>query len=455
MTEFLGLDIGSSTIKGAVLDLDGLRVGKSVRVDCPEPLSGLPPGHFELDPEDILERVRRVLSQLLPETRNCAGLVGCNQMAGVLLADSSGRPLANYLSWRDQRVLEPHPSGEGTFYDVLKHRLADAGWEQLGNECKLGSSPSLLFWLSERKALPKEAIPLMLGDWISLQIGQAEAATEYTNALGALNLETLDWHHEAFEKLGLASLRWPRLTDPYRPVGVLALGGDSIPCYPFVGDHQSALAGMLLRPNELSINVSTGSQVSLLSSDWTVGDYQIRPYFDRQFLRTMTHLPAGRSLNVIVDLLKELATSQGVELENPWPYIIQRAEEAQTDLKAHLAFFAGPMGDSGSIENITVENFNVGSLFRAAFENMAQTYAICANRLSPDQNWNQVVLSGGLVQQSRLLKELILKPFACPSRIGLDAEATFYGLLLLALVCTRRANSLAEAATLLKSGELQ
>lgn len=448
MTQFLGLDLGSSSIKGAILDLDNLRIGKTARVECPEPLRGLPTGHFELDPQAVLNGVRQVLAELLPEAEHCAGLIGCNQMAGVLLANSTGEPLTNYLSWRDQRVLEPHPSGKGTYYDVLKSRLAPADWGALGNECKPGSSPSLLFWLSEQDRLPKEARPLMLGDFVAMQIAGAEAATESTNATGALNLHTLDWHHAAFEKLGIASLDWPRLTEAYAPIGEFVMNGQRIPCYPFVGDHQCALAGMLLQPHELSINVSTGSQVSLLAQDSSPGDYQVRPYFDGQLLKTITQLPAGRSLNVIVDLLTELAASQGVELDNPWPYINRQAEAASTGLKANLAFFAGVMGDRGSFENITVENFTVGSIFRAAFENMASNYEVCAKRLSPDQSWEQLVLSGGLIQQSRMLRDLIQRPFRCPVRIGLDTEATFHGLLLLALICTGQASDLAEAATI-------
>ncbi len=39
---FLGIDLGTTFIKGAVLDLDRLRLGHIQRVPFPAPLGGLP-----------------------------------------------------------------------------------------------------------------------------------------------------------------------------------------------------------------------------------------------------------------------------------------------------------------------------------------------------------------------------------------------------------------------------
>lgn len=449
--QFIGLDIGSSSIKGAILDLNSLAVAKTARVPCPKPITGLPPRHFELDPLAVVDAVRIVLGQLLDEVDDCAGIVSCSQMAGVILADADGQPLTNYVSWRDQRVLEEHPSGKGSYYETLERRLIEDGMRQLGHECKLGSSLSLLFWLAEQERLPHLAIPLVLGDYVWMRLCCAEPVTEYTNALGAMNLDTREWHREAFAQLGIADLRWPRLCDPYQPIGEFISEGHRIPCYPSVGDHQCALTGTLLQPGELSINASTGSQISLLAKNYVPGDYQVRPYFDKQYLNTLTHLPAGRSLNVLVDLLSQLAKAQGIELEDPWPYIAQAAGEADTDLAADLAFFAGPMGERGSISNISVDNLNVGSLFRAAFRNMADNYRACSQRLSPEESWSSLVLSGGLVQNCAVLRNFIVDDFDCPHRLCSTSEETFTGLLVLALVASGRAINVAEASELLRA----
>jgi len=45
-------------------------------------------------------------------------------------------------------------------------------------------------------------------------------------------------------------------------------------------------------------------------------------------LNTITHLPAGRSLNVLVDLLTELARAEGLVLADPWKFIAESAARA-------------------------------------------------------------------------------------------------------------------------------
>ena len=82
-----------------------------------------------------------------------------------------------------------------------------------------------------------------------------------------------------------------------------------------------------------------------------------------------------------------------------------------------LDFFDGPLGSRGSISNITTENLSVGTLFRAAFRNMADNYATCAARLSPERNWDRIVFSGGLAQKLPLLREFILEKLPGPSRL--------------------------------------
>ncbi len=442
----LGIDIGTSSIKGAVLDLENCAVGEVVKEDFPASISGLPTGYFEVEPYRIREVVENLLARLLNLAPEVSSVHWTGQMGGVILVDESGNALTNYISWRDQRLLEPYPSDGGNYYQLLERRLTRTRLEELGNDCKPGSALSLLFWLAEQGALPDSAIPLALADYVAMILCNAESVTEYTNALGTLNVQTNQWHREAFTELGIGGLHWPRLTDAYHAVGEMAAHESAILSYPSVGDHQCALVGTRLRRNELSINVSTGSQIGLLADGYQPGDYQVRPYFDRQYLKALTHLPAGRSLNVLIDLLSEIPQAQGLEVKDPWPYIAKAAADTDTDLSVDLSFFEGPMGSRGEICNIAVDNLNAANLFRAAFENMASNYEACAIRLSPERNWHGLVLSGGLVGNCDILRQLIVERFDCPSRLSATSEETMEGLLILAQVARGRFGSVAEAS---------
>ncbi|MEY3457398.1 MAG: hypothetical protein RL215_555, partial [Planctomycetota bacterium] len=60
----LGLDIGSSSIKGAVLDVSEDLVTEIVKVPFPEPIAGLPGGFHEVSAAGVLAGVREVLGEL-------------------------------------------------------------------------------------------------------------------------------------------------------------------------------------------------------------------------------------------------------------------------------------------------------------------------------------------------------------------------------------------------------
>lgn len=449
---FIAVDVGTSFIKGAVLNPATLQLEQSRRLPVPDPLPGLPPLWCEFDPYDLAARVKELIISLLPHAPGCAGVVMCGQMGGLVLTNARGEPLSNYISWLDKRLLTPHPSGQGTYFDQFLQHLSPDDRRRLGNEVRPGLLISFLYWLAQEKQLPPgEAIPAVLPDFIVAHLCQTAPTVEPTGATGAINLETLDWPWPLLTRLGLDRLRWPAIRAITDVAGYLPLGSTSLPCYTPVGDHQAALAGAFLGYEELSLNISTGSQASLLTSTWQPGNCQTRPFFDGRFLNTVTHIPAGRALNVLLKLLTELAEAQQLNLPDPWAYIAAAAEQAgETDLELNLAFFAGPVGAQGAISHITEDNLTVGHLFRAAFQNMADIYLTCALRLSPTRQWRRLVYSGGLAQKFGLLRRFIGDKFQVDDRLCASSEDTMLGLLALALVIGGRATTVEQAVDLLR-----
>ena len=77
------------------------------------------------------------------------------------------------------------------------------------------------------------------------------------------------------------------------------------------------LGGNAIAPERVVYQGVDGFANQLIGWRHQPGDYQFRPYFDKQYLKTLTHLLAGRSLNVLVDLLSEIPREQGFEIEDP------------------------------------------------------------------------------------------------------------------------------------------
>ena len=213
-----------------------------------------------------------------------------------------------------------------------------------------------------------------------------------------------------------------------------------------VGDYHCSQVGAFLDEGELSVNVSTGSAVIRLADGCESGDFQTRPWFDGRYLKTITHIPGGRALNALVRLLSELAESQGLKLHDPWDHILAEAERVSaTDLQVNPAFYFGSMGDRGSIHHLREENMTLGHLFRAAFAGMADNYAQCAARISPQRDWQRIVFSGGVALKTALLRHLICERLGREHRLAPSDEDTLLGLLVLSLAFSQRVGSVQDA----------
>jgi len=429
----LGIDIGSTSIKGAVLHPaqgTGAVVGPVEKAPFPQPAGNLPAGWFEIDPQAVLHATRGVLEALIRQAPDADRLYLCGQMGGAVLCDSTGQPLTRYLSWRDQRTTTTVPGGTSLLNQTF-HALADL-LPALGNELKPGSTSLLLHWLARTQTLPAGSHPATIGDAVAAMLCGTAPRLHPTMAIGLLNLEQGGWHHEMLRRLNLHTLRWPAPADLTTPIGHTQVAGRALAVHAVVGDQQCALFGAGLQPGELSLNASTGAQVSRLVERCGTVAHQTRHYLGGLLLETITHIPAGRSLHALVDLLTELSRAQGFPTGNPWQTITRLASEAPADaggLQADIAFFPSAVGDTGALTNLRIENLTAGNLLVAATRNLADNLARCADRLSPAHPWNHIRLSGGLSRDLPLLKDLLQARFPSATLVeSTQEEETLAGL---------------------------
>jgi sugar (pentulose or hexulose) kinase len=439
---YIGIDLGTTFIKGAVLNLDIHALEHIERLPFPEPLPGLPARHFEVDPEQVVAVTRALLERLLQHAPDCAGVLMSSQMHGVVLTDGTGAPLSNAITWRDERALTAHRAG-GTYFDRVRERLREPMSAELGNELKPSRPACALFWLLEQGQLPQGATVAALPDFVITRLCNSPVRTEPTNASahGLFNVWRGEWHHDIIDLLGLGGLVFPALASATTPVGELAIGGRRVPVRTAIGDQQAALLGAQLREGELSLNISTGSQASLLfrpQQPLTDTDVQVRPFFDDLLLKTITHIPAGRALNVLVALLAELAARAGTPLRDPWGLIGEALAEHGDDVRGlalDLSFFGGA-GDAaaqagGAIRHIREDNLDVATLFSAAFDDMARRYAEAVVRLHAAPG-TPIAFSGGLALAFGPLRKRIARALNADFRLCVAPEDALSGLLHLA-----------------------
>jgi sugar (pentulose or hexulose) kinase len=448
-SKFIGIDLGTSFIKGAVLDLDALAIRDMERFPFPEPIRRLNPAFREFNPAEVVQVTRALLDRLLHSAPDAAGLVMCSQLHGLVLTTEDGRAVSNAINWQDQRALQPLPGGSGTCFDEVNRRVTPEERRQLGNEARPGVPLCFLFWLAQNRLLPAGTITAAgLPNFVVANLCGCPVQTDVTNAFGygALNVETAGWDRPVIAQLGLDHIRWPEIVPQGTVMGEYPCGSRSLPVFAPVGDYQCSQVGAFLDEGELSVNISTGSAVIQLARGCELGDFQTRPWFDGRFLKTVTHIPGGRALQALLRLLSELAEAQGVKLRDPWEYILAEAAKiTSTDLRVDPAFYFGAMGDRGALTNVREENLTVGHLFHAAFAGMADNYARCAARLAPGKDWTRLVFSGGVALKTALLRRLICDRLGPTHRLAASDEDTLLGLLVLALTFSGRSRSVKEA----------
>ncbi len=123
---YLGLDIGSSSVKAALVDQHtGVCISK---VQIPEneiSIKAVKPGWAEQDPEIWWENVCKAIRELLKKTDlladNITKIGIAYQMHGLVIIDEEGKPLRPSIIWCDSRAVE---TGEEVFKEIGKQKCA-------------------------------------------------------------------------------------------------------------------------------------------------------------------------------------------------------------------------------------------------------------------------------------------------------------------------------------------
>jgi len=76
---------------------------------------------------------------------------------------------------------------------------------------------------------------------------------------------------------------------------------------------------------------------------------------------------------------------------------------------------------------------------------MADYYNLLAGQLAPARDWSSLVFSGGIAQQSRLLKQLISSRLEAVARAVNSSEDSLFGMMVLGRVIAGLNSNVAEA----------
>jgi sugar (pentulose or hexulose) kinase len=470
MGYYIGIDIGASFIKGALFELDQLKVTNIIKYSTPPSSLSSEDNQtavrYEVNCDSYEKLVRKIISELLQIQGVIDGIVLSTQMHGMVLVDSHLKPLTPFIGWQDERMNE-QSSKNMTWLDILNKKLSKIDVTKMGIQFRSGLMGSTLFWLKENGLLKKynHGKALFLGDYIAAKLTHGALVTHSTNACGSgvFNVKENCWDKKIINTLGLEESFLPEVVSTARKVGYFKIKNKKIPVFVSFGDMQVAIVGSLVGlggEKEFCINIGTGSQVSSVVERFNPGQYDIRSYFDDKYLRTITFIPAGRALNVMIKFIEDIGKKIfNRKDEDVWEKLTKLVinKKENIDLKADISYFKNSISDqvTGSFSNITEKNFRIDNMFFSILERMTDNYYLAYKRLGNTKITDKIICAGGLGRKLTPLHLLMKNKFKRTILPAPFEEETLVGLFILSLVCRGDFLTVKEASLFVQKNKLR
>jgi xylulokinase len=245
LAAFLGVDIGTSSVKALLLDerQQMLATGSAeLEVSRPRPLWS------EQDPEDwwqaLLAAVRQVREAAPADWAGLAGIGLSGQQHGAVLLDEHGRVLRPAILWNDGRSLAECAE--------ITRRVPDLT-ARAGNIAMPGFTAPKLLWVKthEPEMFAATARVLLPKDYIRYRLTQ-NFASDMSDASGTLwlNVARRDWDDTLLAATGLSRAHMPELVEgsansgTLRPHLAAEFGVDRVPVAGGGGDNAASAVGI-------------------------------------------------------------------------------------------------------------------------------------------------------------------------------------------------------------------
>ncbi|MEJ5230127.1 MAG: xylulokinase [Pseudothermotoga sp.] len=217
MNFFVGLDIGTTGIKGILVDEDGkiqAIEGERLALFTPQP------GWSEQDPQEWWSAAKEVLKKLSQRAKQMNGEIRAistsGQMHSLVTLDENGEVLRSAILWCDQRThlqCEKITQSLGGEEKVL---------QRVGNSILPGFTLPKILWVRENEQQIYEKIDKILlpKDFINYMLTN-EIATDHSDASGTMlyNIFEMNWDREVLKVLDIPREMLPKIVASNEIIG--------------------------------------------------------------------------------------------------------------------------------------------------------------------------------------------------------------------------------------------
>jgi gluconokinase len=491
MDYFVGLDIGTSSVKALALRPGGEPLG--VRKQ-PYPVQADPTGRHEEDPDVITRATLGVLQALLDDLDGhrpvCISLSAA--MHGLIAVDGSGAPLTPLITWADTRA-----AGEAASFKA--NPAARDIYRVTGTPIHPMSPLVKLRWLrtAQPDVFARAAKFVSIKDYVWFKLfGVFEVDRSIASATGLFDTQAGHWYAPALDAAGITA---DRLSEPVPvthsrtlpggpggsalPRGSALPGGFALPGGPVpfvIGGGDGCLANLgsgVISPGEASVTIGTSGAVRVVSSRWQP-DPEERLF--QYWLSEGMYVRGGASNNGgnLLDWFEGIACAPAAEAARggaaiPEAASPEAASRAAASREAALAeAFALPHGSGGllflpylygeraPIWDAAARGAFVGlrsyhkspHLLRSITEGIGYALYDTLRLLDAEVPIQTVYASGGFTQNEAWVRQLA-DTFGKPVRLTDEADASATGAILLGMFATGALGSLSEAKHHIREGK--
>jgi len=451
----IGIDIGTTTICGIVIDGVTGEVLDSKTLPNDSGLVGGPDFERAQDPERIFSKVKQIVSEFIERYSPIDSIGTTGQMHGMLYLDRNGNPVSPLYTWQDARGDEPDP-GTGTSFAQELSALT-------GIWMATGFGLTTHFYNMRHGLVPANAVKMTtIGDYAGMKLCHETTPAISTGngaSWGCFDIRHGTFAVSAIEKAGIDPAILPEVK--HSAHALIGRTPEGIPVSVSMGDNQASVIGSVRDlTSSVLVNVGTGSQVSFGVDHYIAasGGVELRPVTDDAYILAGSSLCGGRAYAMLEHFFRDVVRMAGVpdcgslygrmaeELSKnpPYPDTIRIATQ-----------FAGTRSDPvkrGAVTNINIHNFTpsdfIMGMMKGVSGELHDMYrSMC--KLNGSEG-TSLIGSGNGIRMNPILQGIFEDMFGMKLSIPAHTEEASFGTALFSLTAAGLYETLGEAQKIIR-----
>lgn len=379
---YLGIDIGTSSVKAALFDADQRLVGQAshaLSVARPRP------GWSEQEPEEWWRGVEAVMDELARAhgLKALRGIGLSGQMHGAVCLDADDRVLRPAILWNDGRSGAECAEIEADLPE--SRRIA-------GNVAMPGFTAPKLRWIARNEPEIFAHIDMVLlpKDYVRLRL-TGHHVSEMSDAAGTLWLDVAarDWSDDLLAVTGLTRAQMPRLVEGSQVSGELLPGlaarwgiAGKVVVAGGAGDNAAAACGMgVVTPGTAFVSLGTSGVLFVSNAAFSPNPEGGVHAFCHALPNTWHQMGVILSAADSLEWLARIAGRPAPDLIEALPAI---ARPSDVTFLPYLSGERTPHNDAGARGSFTglAQAHGLGDLTQAVLEGVAYAFADCQAALA-------------------------------------------------------------------------